>query len=153
MNGCLSRIAGLRLVALAAGGYHYMRVHRPAFAGNALLSRRAPLTWGGSKHDGTEHFSPAEDLERLELAELLAAAERVRYSSIPLRITMYSFTDRQLAQVLITEGDRGTVVELYREQYEMEERNGGRFRDGSVTSLFRGHQNIHVRVSRHRAVI
>jgi len=61
---------------------------------------------------------------------------------------MYSFTDRALAQVLITEADRGTVVELYRdgEQYQLEEQNGERFPNGSVTSLFRGHRNIHIRV-------
>jgi phosphatidylserine/phosphatidylglycerophosphate/cardiolipin synthase-like enzyme len=149
MGGCLARIAGLGLVAaLAAGGYHYMRVHRPVFVGNALLSRRAPLTWRGSKHDGAEHFSPGENLERLELSELRAAAERARDSAIPLRIAIYSFTDRAIAKVLLGEADRGTVVELYRdgEQYETEERNGARFRDGSVTSLFRGHRNIHVRV-------
>jgi hypothetical protein len=101
-----------------------------------------------SKHDGAEHFSPAENLERLELAELEAAAERARNSGTPLRIAVYSFTDHPLAQVLVAEADRGAIVELYRdgEQYEMEEQNAQRFRDGSVTSLFRGHQNIHVRV-------
>jgi hypothetical protein len=61
---------------------------------------------------------------------------------------MYAVTDRLLCQLLIAEADRGTVVEFYRdgEQYQMEEQNGQRFHDGSVTSGFRGHQNIHVRV-------
>ena len=61
---------------------------------------------------------------------------------------MYAVTDRLLCQLLIAEADRGTVVEFYRdgEQYQMEEQNGQRFHDGSVTSLFRGHENIHVRV-------
>src|SRR5215469_1989766 len=149
MGGCLSRIGGLGLVAmLAAGGYHYARVHRLAPARNAQLSQRTPLTGTTSAQDGAEHFSPAENLERLELSELRAAAERARVSGTPLRIAMYSFNDRALAQVLITEADRGTVVELYRdgEQYQLEEQNGERFPNGSVTSLFRGHWNIHIRV-------
>jgi hypothetical protein len=126
MGGCLSRIAGLGLVAaLAAGGYHYMRLHRTVFVGNALLSRRAPLIWGGSKPDGAEHFSPV--LERLELSELRAAAQRARSSGTPLRVAMYA--DRALAQVLLAEADRGTVMELYRdgEQYETEERKAEGF--------------------------
>ena len=135
MGGCLSRIAGLGLVVmLAAGGYHYVRIHRLASIRNALFGRRAPLPLTGSGHNGAEHFSPAENLERLELAELEAAAERARNSGTPLRIAIYSFTDRALAQVLITEADRGAVVELYRdgEQYQLEEQNGERFHDGSV---------------------
>ena len=149
MGGCLSRIAGVGLLAvLAGGGYHYMRLHGLVSARNALLTRQAPLSLAGLKHDGAEHFSPAENLERLELSELRVASEHARNFRTPLRIAMYSFTDRVLAEVLIEEADRGAVVELYRdsEQYETEERNGARFRDGSVSSLFRGHSNIHVRI-------
>jgi hypothetical protein len=149
MGGCLSRIAGLGLVAmLAAGGYHYVRVHPLASIRKALFTRRAPLPLTASGHDGAEHFSPAENLEWLELAELEAAAERARNSETLLRIAVYSFTDRPLAQVLVAEAARGAIVELYcdGEQYEMEEQNGQRFHDGSITSLFRGPQNIHLRV-------
>jgi PLD-like domain len=149
MGGCLSRISGLGLVAmLAAGGYHYARVHRLAPLRNALFSQRTPLPGTPAAQDGAAHFSPAENLERLELSELRAATERARVSGAPLLIAMYAFTDRGLAQVLITEADRGTVVELYRdgEQYQLEEQNGERLPNGSVTSLFRGHRNIHIRV-------
>jgi hypothetical protein len=148
MGGCLSRIAGFGLVAvLAAGGYRYLRVHGLGSVPSAVFTRSA-AGLAGSKQDGAEHFSPAENLERLELSELRAAAERARASRTPLRIAMYAFTDRAVAYALIAEADRGTIMQLYRdgEQYEIEERNGERFRDGSVTSLFRGHQNIHVRV-------
>ena len=149
MGGCLSRIAGLGLVAmLASGGYHYVRVHRLDSIRRALFSRRALLPLTASGHDGSEHFSPAENLERLELAELQTAARHARDSATPLRIAMYAFTDHPLCRLLITEADRGTVMELYRdgEQYDMEEQNGQRFHGRSVTSLFRGQQNIHVRV-------
>jgi phosphatidylserine/phosphatidylglycerophosphate/cardiolipin synthase-like enzyme len=61
---------------------------------------------------------------------------------------MYAFTDRTVAELLIQEADRGTVIELYRddEQYENEERNAARFRDRSTTGLLRGHRNVHIRV-------
>jgi hypothetical protein len=93
-----------------------------------------------SGHVVAEHFSPAENLERLELAELEAAVERARNSGTPLRIAISSFTDRPLTQALVAEAARGAIVELYRDggQYEMEEQNGQRFHDRSVPSLFRG---------------
>lgn len=150
MRGCLSLIAGMGLVAmLAAGGFHYLRVHRLAPIRSVLLNRQSRLFSPGAKQDGgEEHFSPAENLERIELSELRSAAERARGSNTPLRIAIYAFTNRALAQLLVDEADRGAIVEIYRdgEQYEMEEQNGERFHDGSVTSLFRGHSNIHVRV-------
>jgi hypothetical protein len=59
---------------------------------------------------------------------------------------MYAFTDRAIAQLLIEESDAGTLIRVYRdgEQYGEEERQ--HYGIGSVTSMFRGHANIHVRV-------
>jgi phosphatidylserine/phosphatidylglycerophosphate/cardiolipin synthase-like enzyme len=98
--------------------------------------------------NGLEHFSPTENLERLEIAQLRTAAEQARQSHAPLRIAMYAFTDRAEAELLTQEADRGTVVELYRDgdQYENEERNARRFRDRSTTDLLRGHRNVHIRM-------
>jgi phosphatidylserine/phosphatidylglycerophosphate/cardiolipin synthase-like enzyme len=94
----------------------------------------------------SERFAPAENLEPIEIGELRAAAQRLRGSRIPLNVAMYAFTDRAIAQLLIEESDAGTVIRVYRdgEQYEEEERQ--HYRIGSVTSMFRGHPNIHVRV-------
>ena len=141
--GFLSRIAATALtVAFVGGGYQYVRTHR--------LPSVRPILAATSTADrnGLEHFSPAENLERLEMAQLSAAAEQARRSNIPLKIAMYAFTDRALAELLIQEVDRGTVVELYRdgEQYENEKRNAARFRDRSTTELLRGHRNLHIRV-------
>jgi phosphatidylserine/phosphatidylglycerophosphate/cardiolipin synthase-like enzyme len=141
--GFLSRIAGTALsLALAAGGYQYVRTHRLPSVQPILVSTPT------SETSELEHFSPAENLERLEMAQLRISAKQARRSNTPLRIAMYAFTDRALADLLIQEADRGTVVELYRdgEQYESEERNAARFRDRSTTGLFRGHRNIHIRV-------
>lgn len=107
-----------------------------------------PATALTADTNGLEHFSPAENLERLEMAQLKAAAEQARRSNASLRIAMYAFTDQAVAELLIQEADRGTVVELYRdgEQYENEERNAARFRGRSTAELFRGHRNVHIRV-------
>jgi phosphatidylserine/phosphatidylglycerophosphate/cardiolipin synthase-like enzyme len=141
--GFFSRIASTALtVGLAAGGYQYVRTHRLPSVRPILAATPTAET------SELEHFSPSENLERLEMAQLHMAAEQARQSNGPLRIAMYAFTDRALAELLIQEADRGTVVELYRdgEQYESEERNAARFRDRSTTELLRGHRNIHIRV-------
>lgn len=141
--GFLSRIGATALtLTLVAGGYQYAWTHRLPSVQPMLVSAPTADT------SGLEHFSPAENLERLEIAQLRTAAEQARRSNAPLRIAMYAFTDRTVAELLIQEADRGTVVELYRdgEQYENEERNAASFRDRSTTALLRGHRNIHIRV-------
>ena len=139
----LFRIAATALtVALVAAGYQYVRTQKSPSVRPILAATPIADT------NGLEHFSPAENLERLEMRNLKAAAEQARRSNAPLRIAMYAFTHRALAELLIQEADRGTVVELYRdgEQYENEERNAAKFRDRSTTGLLRAHRNIHIRV-------
>ena len=103
---------------------------------------------GASDDQETEHFSPSENLERLEMDHLKAAAEHARAAKRPLDVAIYAFTDRILAALLIREAEQGNVIRVYRdgEQYENEERNAARFRDPSTTAMFRGQGNIHVRV-------
>jgi hypothetical protein len=98
--------------------------------------------------EGAEHFSPAENLERLELDHWKAAAEHARTTKRPLDIAIYAFTDRLVAALLVREAEEGTVIRIYRdgEQYENEERNAARFRDQSTTGMMRRQRNIHLRV-------
>jgi phosphatidylserine/phosphatidylglycerophosphate/cardiolipin synthase-like enzyme len=141
--GFLSRIAATALtVTLVAGGYQYVRTHKLPSVQPMLA--KAP----NADTNGLEHFSPAENLERLEIAQLRTATEQARRSHAPLKIAMYAFTDRAVAELLIQEADRGTAIELYRDgdQYENEERSAARFRDRSTTDLLRGHRNVHIRV-------
>ena len=108
--GFLSRIAATALtITLVAGGYQYVRTHKLPSAQPMLATAPTADT------NGLEHFSPAENLERLEIAQLRTAAEQARRSNVPLRIAVYAFTDRVVAELLIQEADRGTVVELYRD--------------------------------------
>ena len=140
----LLRIASMALtVSLLAGGYQYLKQHGTVSAS----LRSAPLPSVRDEH-GRQHFSPSENLEQLEIAELKTAAERARAAKKPLDIAIYAFTDRGLAALLIREGEQATEIRIYRdgEQYENEERNAARFRDRSTTAMFRGQHNIHVRV-------
>ena len=132
------------MLVLTAGGYQYLKHH----VVSAEPLSTPVLNSGASDDQGAEHFSPSENLERLELDHLKAAAEHARAAKRPLDIAIYAFTDRILAALLVREAEQGTVMRIYRdgEQYENEERNAARFRDQSTTAMFRGQRNIHVRV-------
>src|SRR5207249_3935046 len=59
-----------------------------------------------------------------------------------------AFTDKYLADQLMTLSRRGVVVRVYRDmdQYKSEQRNADEHHDDSVTQLLRGEKNIHVRI-------
>jgi hypothetical protein len=94
--GFISRVVTTGLVALATGGSYHLLTER----------RLASISTSGAGNPGSfstesERFAPAENLERIEIGELRAAAQRLRGSRIPLNIAMYAFTDRAIAQLLI----------------------------------------------------
>lgn len=88
-----------------------------------------------------EHFSPAENLEQLDLAALGSAKQSVHLS-------MYAFTDLRLAHELIDRARQGVIVRIYRdgEQFEQEQERSSRYGWVTPTMLFHGHPNIHIRV-------
>lgn len=142
--GLISRVTTTGLLALAAGGgYHFLNSRHnsePPTILSSALRKSAPIE--------AVHFAPSENLERIEIGELRAAAQRLHGTQTPLDIAMYAFTDRAIAEVLIEEADAGTLVRVYRdgEQYEFEEGGAERHGGSSVTSMFHGHNNIRVRV-------
>jgi phosphatidylserine/phosphatidylglycerophosphate/cardiolipin synthase-like enzyme len=87
------------------------------------------------------HFAPDENLEQLDYDRLGEAQKRVD-------VAMYAFTDKYLADQLMTLSRRGVVVRVYRDmdQYKNEQRNAGEHNDDSVTELLRGEKNIHIRI-------
>lgn len=142
--GFVLRVATTGLLALAvAGGYRVLQ--KQNFAERLTASAE---TLRQTTSIESEHFAPAENLEHIEMAELRAAAQRLRGSRVPLNVAIYAFTDRAIGQLLIEESDAGTVIRIYRdgEQYETEEREARPYGRSSVTSMFRGHHNIQVRV-------
>src|SRR3954447_14678682 len=87
------------------------------------------------------HFAPDENLEQLDYDRLGEAQRRVD-------VAMYAFTDKYLADQLITLSRRGVTVRVYRDmdQYKGEQRNADEHQDDSVTSLLHGEKNIYIRV-------
>ncbi len=95
---------------------------------------------------GGEHFSPQENLERLDY-EAIESAHRA------LDIAIYAFTDRRLAEAVIGAAKRGVQVRIYRDGGQFEEEQERAYRYGSTTDMFRGQRNIHFRVKRPSRVI
>jgi phosphatidylserine/phosphatidylglycerophosphate/cardiolipin synthase-like enzyme len=87
------------------------------------------------------HFAPDENLEQLDYDRLGDAQRRVD-------IAMYAFTDKYLADQLMTLARRGVTVRIYRDmdQYKGEQRNADEHHDDSVTQLLHGERNIYIRV-------
>src|SRR5215471_10655159 len=112
--GFFSRLAGTAItLSLATGAYQYLKQHHVISA--EPLSRTLLHSAAAGNDDGVEHFSPSENLERLEMEQLKAAAEHARAAKRPLDIAIYAFTDRIVAALLVREAEQGTVMRIYRD--------------------------------------
>ncbi len=129
----------LVIAALAATLWYTQRAQRPA----PVLQRAA----AGSVVEES-HFSPAENLEQLDLAQLDGAQRS-------LDIAMYAFTDKYLADAVVRAARRGVQVRLYRDhsQYDDEQRKAGQHDSQSTTEMFRGEPNIQLRVKSSRELM
>ena len=88
-----------------------------------------------------DHFSPDENLERLDLEHLQKAQRSVD-------IAMYAFTDKYLAEELARLAERGVAIRIYRdrEQFEDEQRHAGEHRSQSTSEILHGVPNVSIRV-------
>jgi phosphatidylserine/phosphatidylglycerophosphate/cardiolipin synthase-like enzyme len=95
-----------------------------------------------------DHFSPTEDIERIDFARLDQAKSSVD-------IAMYAFTDRYLADELKKLAERGVKIRIYRdqEQYEQEQRHATKHENDSTTSMLTGETNVQIRVKGHRELM
>ncbi len=102
---------------------------------------RAPLTGTAAGAELGDHFSPAEDLERLDVEQIAQARQT-------LDIAMYAFTDRYLAQAVVEAAHKGVQVRIYRDrsQFEEEQRNADLHHERSLSDLFHHQRNIQVRI-------
>jgi phosphatidylserine/phosphatidylglycerophosphate/cardiolipin synthase-like enzyme len=87
------------------------------------------------------HFSPAENLEDLDISYLRQARETVD-------VAMFSFTDRRIAEVLKELAVGHVKIRIYRDQGQFgeEQERAGRFGGLSTSLLLRGSVNIQIRV-------
>jgi phosphatidylserine/phosphatidylglycerophosphate/cardiolipin synthase-like enzyme len=117
----------------------YYRQH-----GHLWPQAEPPLIQGATESGAAvneDHFSPAEDLESLDAAQ-------IDHARRTLDVAMFAFTDRYLADALVRAAHRGVKVRIYRDhgQYEDEERGTGRREAEPTTQRFAGEPNIQVRV-------
>ena len=111
--------------------------HRRIVAG----ARSGSLSAG---ENGAEtHFSPAENLEEIEVKSLRQARESVD-------VAMFSFTDKRIADTLKQLAVGHVKIRIYRDQgqFREEEERSVRFRDLSTAILLRGSVNIQIRAKR-----
>src|SRR5260370_42455998 len=113
-----------------------------------LFHFRNQIHFGGRVDDAKpaaiiaeDHFSPPEDLEHIDLY-------RLEHARLSMEVAMYSFTEKPLADEIIKLPRDGVEIGVYRdrEQYDDEHRNAPQHHDHSSTDMFRGEQNVQVRV-------
>ncbi len=108
------------------------------------------LTRGAEAGTNTaeDHFSPAEDLERIDYARLSQAQHTID-------IAMYAFTDRYLAEKLAELAHRGVKIRIYRDQseYEDEQRRVSNKGADSSTTILQGKPNVQIRIKGKRELM
>ncbi len=122
----------LLLLLVALGLWYAQRASRPA----AVLERAS-----AGQIIEENHFSPAENLEQIDLAQI----DHARRS---LDIAMFAFTDEYLAEAIARAAARGVQVRIYRdhEQFEQEQRYSEQHRYDSTSAMLTGKPNLHIRV-------
>src|SRR4051812_9390988 len=118
-------------------------LHLPDFSSLNLPTTSRPSEVASApagKIVSENHFAPDENLEQLDYDRLGEAQRRVD-------IAMYAFTDKYLADQLMTLGRRGVTVRIYRDmdEYKGEQRNADEHQDDSVTSLLHDEKNSYIR--------
>jgi phosphatidylserine/phosphatidylglycerophosphate/cardiolipin synthase-like enzyme len=95
-----------------------------------------------------DHFSPAEDIERIDV-------ERLEQAKSSVDIAMYAFTDRYIADEIKRLAERGVKIRIYRdqEQYEEEQKKASKKEEDSTTSMLTGLASVQIRVKGHRELM
>ncbi len=94
------------------------------------------------------YFSPETNLEQLDIG-------RIEEAKKTIDVGMYAFTDKYIAEALLAAAHSGVAVRIYRDrqQFEDEQRNSGAHAMSSTTEMFKGEENIRVRVKRSRELM
>jgi phosphatidylserine/phosphatidylglycerophosphate/cardiolipin synthase-like enzyme len=101
-----------------------------------------PATSMDQSYRAEIHYSPEEDLERIDI-NLIHGAQRT------IDMPMYAFTDRYLAEALLDRANHGVKIRLYRDQGQFDEETGRRFRRDAtedVLSMLKRQPHIQIRV-------
>lgn len=114
----------------------------PILISGCRSSTPYPTTPAGQPAITEIHYSPEEDLERIDI-NLIRSAQRT------IDMPMYAFTDRYLAEAVRDRAVHGVKIRIYRDQGQFEEEEGRASRrnvQNDPLSLFKGEPNIQIRV-------
>lgn len=128
----------LVVLLIVTCAWRYGRESVRAWLAHAARPAVTPVTSSMGLPSG-EHYSPGEDLERLDY-------EAIRSARRSLDIAMFSFTDVLLAQAVREAGRRGIRIRIYRDGNEYEREQAQARRHHSAMQTLRGEANIRIRV-------
>jgi len=128
----------LVVLLIVSWAWRYGRESVHAWLAHASRAPVAPAASPAELPRG-EHYSPAEDLERLDYQAIHGARRS-------LDIAMFSFTDVLLAEAVREAGRRGVRVRIYRDGDEYEREHAQVRRHLSAMQALRGEANIRIRV-------
>jgi phosphatidylserine/phosphatidylglycerophosphate/cardiolipin synthase-like enzyme len=132
------------VIVIAAIGLSVARPHLQKLLDiehHRLTAGAEPAYQQSGAGSSAEHFSPAENLEELDIGYLRQARETVD-------VAMFSFTDRRIAEVLKELAVGHVRIRIYRDQgqFREEQERASRFGGLSTSLLLRGSVNIQIRV-------
>jgi phosphatidylserine/phosphatidylglycerophosphate/cardiolipin synthase-like enzyme len=81
-------------------------------------------------------FSPSQNLERVDVG-------LIEHAHSSIKVAMYAFTDRNIAEALARQASRGVKVWVYRDREQFEQE---RMRRSPVAEILASQRNIHLRV-------
>jgi phosphatidylserine/phosphatidylglycerophosphate/cardiolipin synthase-like enzyme len=136
----------LRNLILLSAGATAMLVfrHREEIQQSPHATLPSVLTWTESQFrtvpaaEGNDQilFSPAQDIERIDI-------DLINNAHATIRVAMFAFTDRAIAQALARASARGVQIWIYRDHDQFEQEHARRCQ---VMEVLSGQTTIHVRV-------
>jgi phosphatidylserine/phosphatidylglycerophosphate/cardiolipin synthase-like enzyme len=118
--------------------------HREEIQQYSHASLPSAFTWTESQFwtvraaEGSDQiiFSPAQDIERVDI-------DLINNAHATIRVAMFAFTDRAIAQALARAAARGVQIWVYRDRDQFEQEDA---RHCQVMNALSGQTSIHVRV-------
>ena len=104
----------------------------------SVLPRKVHSTGLVHAAEGREQifFSPSQNLERVDV-------ELIEQAHASIKVAMYAFTDKTIAEALARQASRGIQVWIYRDREQFEQE---RMRRSGVAEMLARRPKIHVRV-------
>lgn len=114
-----------------------LRYRKPASRSRLYCHRvEEAQTSHTQQRKGNRSFSPSQNLERVDVG-------LIEHAHSSIKVAMYAFTDRNIAEALARQASRGVKVWVYRDREQFEQE---RMRRSPVAEILASQRNIHLRV-------